>query len=920
MKRRCVFWGVVLVTSMQFLFLVSSGNPFAQETTDSGWTSGFLEVAGKDGTYTGSCPLMHTEVKAEISGVLSRVTVRQKFRNSYEAPIEAVYTFPLPHKAAIDDMTVLLGDRKIRGIIKKREEAERIYETARNQGKVAALLDQERPNIFTQKIANIMPGTDVAVTISYTEKLKYSDGGYRFVFPMVVGPRYIPGQPVGRQGDGWSPDTTQVPDASKITPPVAKPETRAGHDISIEVKIESGVPFTNLHSEQHDLVVKRRSPHSATVRLRNRKSIPNKDFILSYDVAGNSIQDAVLTHKAAEDGYFMLLLQPPLDVHPDQIVPKELVFVLDTSGSMQGFPIEKAKETMLLALDGLYPEDTFNLITFSGDTHILFPRPVAATQENLRHAKNFLSSRRGGGGTEMMKAIRAALAPSDALEHVRIVCFMTDGFVGNDMQIISEVQKHPNARVFSFGIGSSPNRFLLDRMAEEGRGAAEYVTLQSDAEEAAIRFHERIRNPLLTDISLEWDGVQVTDLYPKRIPDLFSAEPVTVCGRYAKGGNAVVKLKGITGKGVFIRDIQLDLPDSDTRNEAIGKLWARNRIASLMALDYEGMQRGNPLGEVKDKITQLGLKYRLMTQFTSFVAVEEKIRNEDGKRIKVQVPVEIPEGTSYEGVFGSSDKRAMRGGGVGYGYGGGIGVGAGAGVAGYAGGVVGGIPGGVAGGIPGGVLSMPTVIPSQVPSPPPPARADRQPMAVGGNVLNSRLVRRVEPVYPELARSARLSGLVLLVITVDEEGNVSGARVVRGQPLLNESAIAAVKQWKYSPTLLNGSPVPVTATVTVAFKLSDAAIKENSEPRIDSALAEVLSRINAGQTVDHMPFVREGKAEIRITVTERSDTVLDKIKSKGFEISSLAEDPGMVNGRIDVQKLGSLLDIEEVVFITALDK
>ncbi len=245
----------------------------------------------------------------------------------------------------------------------------------------------------------------------------------------------------------------------------------------------------------------------------------------------------------------------------EDVTPKELVFVLDTSGSMSGFPIEKAKETMKLALDNLYPHDTFNLITFAGDTHILFPEPVSATKENLAKAQAFLESRQGGGGTEMMKAIKASLDPSDAQGHVRIVCFMTDGYVGNDMEIIGEVQKHPNARVFAFGIGSSVNRYLLDNMAKHGRGEVEYVALNDDGSAAARRFHERVRNPLLTDISIDWNGMPVSDVYPKVIPDLFGAKPVILTGKYGGNGRGVIRLKGKMSGRDFVREIPVDFSD-----------------------------------------------------------------------------------------------------------------------------------------------------------------------------------------------------------------------------------------------------------------------------------------------------------------------------------------------------------------------
>ncbi|MBZ5626499.1 MAG: VIT and VWA domain-containing protein [Acidobacteriia bacterium] len=610
---------------------------------------------GNPGSLTtpkGICPLKHTDVKAKISGPLARVTVTQEFENPFAEKIEAVYAFPLPPDSAVDDMTMLVGDRTIRGLIKPREEARKIYDDARRAGHVAGLLDQERPNIFTQAVANIMPGAKVKIAISYVETMPYEAGSYEFNFPMVVAPRYMPGRPTGKQGGGWAPDTSKVPDASRISPNVTPEGTRAGHDISVEVKIEAGVPIDALESKTHDVSVERPGADRATVRLRDQATIPNKDFILKYAVAGKRVEDAVLTHKAGKDGFFTLMIQPPERVTSEEVTPKELVFVLDTSGSMSGFPIEKAKETMRLALDGLNPRDTFNLITFSGDTRILFPQPVAATPENIRTARQFLDSRNGSGGTEMMKAIRAALAPSDDQNHVRVVCFMTDGEVGNDLDIIAEVQKHANARVFAFGIGSSVNHFLLDNIARYGRGEVEYVGLKDDGSAAARRFHERVRNPLLTDISIDWGGLAVTDLLPARIPDLFAAKPVVISGRYAAPANGTIRLKGKMAGRDFTREIRVSLPASQPENDVLATLWARRRVADLMSQDFGGLQRGSTREDLKAQITKLGLDFRLMTPFTSFVAVEEKIVTEGGAPRRVEVPVEMPEGMSYQGVFG----------------------------------------------------------------------------------------------------------------------------------------------------------------------------------------------------------------------------------------------------------------------------
>jgi Ca-activated chloride channel family protein len=664
------------------------------------------------GTLTspaGLCPLKHTDVDARITGPLARVTVTQEFENPFSQKIEAVYVFPLPTNAAVDDMTMLVGDHTVKGVIKPREEARRIYDNARRSGQVAGLLDQERPNIFTQAVANIVPGAKVKIVISYVETMPYEAGSYEFRFPMVVAPRYIPGRPTGQQAGGWSPDTNRVPDASRITPQVTPEGTRAGHDISLKVAIDSGVPIESLLSKTHDVAIDRPGPDRALIHLKDKAVIPNKDFVLKYDVAGRRVQDAVLTHHGSKGGFFTMILQPPERVAVAEVTPKELVFVLDTSGSMMGFPIEKAKEAMRHALNGLNPRDTFNLITFAGDTRILFPHPVPATAENLEQAQRFLETRRGSGGTEMMKAIRAALDPSDHQGNVRIVCFMTDGEVGNDFAIIDEVKRHPNARVFSFGIGSSVNHFLLDNMARYGRGEVEYVGLRDDGSAAARRFHERVRNPLLTDISIDWGGLPVSELSPARVPDLFGAKPVVISGRYNGSGSGTVRLRGRMAGRDFVRDIRVDLPASQPDHDVLATLWARRKVDDLMAQDMRGLQRGQFPEDLKRQITQLGLDYRLMTQFTSFVAVEERVVTEGGTPRRVEVPVEMPEGMSYEGVFGNEnvmEKRTMMM---------------------PASGVVGGVPGGVAGGVPGGVLGgiMPSVsarraaIPLQEAVPPP---------------------------------------------------------------------------------------------------------------------------------------------------------------------------------------------------------
>lgn len=791
-------------------------------------TPGSLTVTGSNSKETIRCPLKHTDVKVEITGFISRVIVTQQFENTFKERIEAVYTFPLPQNAAVDDMTMMVGDRTIRGKILPREEAQAVYEAARTSGRVASLLDQERPNIFTQSIANILPGEKVKVQISYVETLKYEDGAYEFVFPMVVGPRYVPGA-------ATTTGTTQVPDAGRIDPPSAV-GTRAGHDIAISVNLDAGLLIDSVASKSHDVDLQRPDPRSARVKLKDFDTIPNRDFILKFDVAGAALQDALLTHRSERGGYFTMILQPPQRVAPEDVTPKELVFVLDTSGSMNGFPIEKAKETMKLALDSLYPSDTFNIITFAGDTHILFPEPVPASKGNLEKAQQFLSSRSGAGGTEMMNAIRVALEPTDSQKHVRIVCFMTDGYVGNEMAIIAEIQKHQNARVFSFGIGSSVNRFLLDKMAEAGRGEVEYVALTDDGSAAAKRFHERVRNPLLTDISIDWNGLPIADVYPKQIPDLFGAKPVVLTGRYTSAARGSIRLKGRMAGNDFVREIPFEFPESMATHDVLASLWARQRIDDLMSKDYKGVQLNNVSDELKNTITQLGIEYRLMTQYTSFVAVEEMVVTDGGAPRRVDVPVEVPSGVNPE-------TTVVKTANISYGY-------------------------------------------------------------VGG----ARTIQNL----PLQGRAYE----TVTVTSASESINTSQAGV--SQSTVNPATPPKEKKPKQeglgsgTATRSGTNTFRVDAVDTMKVSTDVVTTKANA---VVLALIDRIKNKRLVADPNEAKFVRDGKAELRVWLTDKSDENLAKLKELGFEIVLDPKTSKVVIGRIAIEKLEALVKASFVSYV-----
>lgn len=791
------------------LTLMPSRDAFAADRVAQMPEGGRLDAVDRDGTLIGPCPLEHTDVNAEISGFISRVTVTQKYRNTYAQKIEAVYTFPLSHRAAVDRMRMIVRERGeeriIEGEVKERTLAREIYESARRAGFVASLLEQERPNIFTQSVANIEPGAEVLVEISYVETLAMRDGRFIFDFPMVVGPRYIPGsgpQPTegrvpqgltvrrgvillapaqvridaeepgmmrsadavlsainhavpimppseawidskahrsselmaiftvrypdgseepgtlradgtgevagrwffcpprpggdrpARGGAGFAQGTDQVPDAGRITPMPVRPPERAGHDLSMRVSIDTGGPaVTNVRSELHRVDVREPQPSRAVITLEQGRTIPNRDFALSWSLAGGELAEGVLTqHIPGRDGYFLLYLVPPARAETAVVRPRELIFVLDTSGSMNGFPIEKSKELMTRMLGEMRPEDSFNIITFAGDHQVLWPAPRPATPENLKMAQDFVQSRRSSGGTEMMKAIEAALKPSPApgvaggagdiarandgdragepgastgsrAAPMRLALFLTDGYVGNDMAIIDAVRRHAGTtRVFAFGIGDSVNRYLLAEMARAGRGAADFIHLASDADEAVERFSQRVRTPVLTDLSISFDGLETAHVTPSAdaLPDLFDREPLVIAGRYTAPGRGVIRLRGMTAQGPWERALDAAFPEGTGSSTVVAPMWARLQVDDILRPHLNALQQGAVPREIREMVVRLAERHSIMSPFTSFVAVEKTRVTLGGQAVLVPVPIELPRGVNWEGNFGSAGEVLQR--------------------------------------------------------------------------------------------------------------------------------------------------------------------------------------------------------------------------------------------------------------------
>ncbi|MEZ6127393.1 MAG: VIT domain-containing protein [Planctomycetaceae bacterium] len=593
-------------------------------------------------------PLKHTAVTGNIDGYIATVDVTQQFHNPYDSKIEAVYVFPLPHNAAVNEFVMTVGDRKIRGIIREREKAEQIYAAAKQQGHVASLMTQERPNIFTQKVANIEPGKQIDINIRYFNTLQYDDGAYEFVFPMVVGPRYNP--PASTDGVGAVARGQHGTSGQQTEVQYLAPNERSGHDVSLSLNIAAGVDIEAVDSVNHIVDVKETSECERAITLSAADSIPNKDFVLRYKVAGKQIKTAMLTHQDKHGSYFTMMLYPPADLEQVQRSPMEMVFVLDCSGSMRGKPLTQAKDAISHALQSLTERDTFQIIQFSSNASQLGAEPVLATEDNIKRGLKYLASLNGGGGTQMIEGIKAALDFPHDEGRFRLVSFMTDGFIGNEQQILGTLHDKLGAsRVFSFGVGSSPNRYLMDRMAVLGRGAVAYLSLNDDAVQIMDRFNRRISHPAMTDLAIDWGQMEVADVYPERLPDLIVGRPVIITGRY-KGEPGTVKVNGRVDLQPTSFEVALNEQDAAKSHAGIAAVWARLKIKDMLNYSTHAPEAAE---EVKTAVTQTALAYNLMSSFTAFVAVDSMTQTEGEFGTTVAVPVPVPAGVKYETTVGT---------------------------------------------------------------------------------------------------------------------------------------------------------------------------------------------------------------------------------------------------------------------------
>ena len=582
-------------------------------------------------------PLEHTDVKAAVDGYIATVDVTQRFHNPFDAKIEAVYVFPLPQNAAVTDFIMVIGERRIRGIVRERAEARRIYADAKRQGYVATLLTQERANVFTQRVANIEPKKRIDVAITYFQTLPWRDGAYEFVFPMVVGPRFNP--PGTTEGIGAVRHGRAGRQKTNVT--YLPPGTRSGHDISLKVDLNAGVAIRSVACPTHAVTKTTSAAERVGITLSPHDAIPNRDFVLRWNVSAAAVTSTLMTHRDARGGYFTLMLMPPEHLDRAARRPMEFIFVIDTSGSMAGWPLEKAQTATERALRMLGPTDTFQIITFCDRTRRFAPTPLPATAANVRRGLAYVRALRAEGGTVMLDGMRAALEAPAPGERLRIVTFMTDGFIGNESDVLTEVHHRVGTtRIFSFGVGTSPNRYLMERMAKLGRGAVAYIGSASTPTDAVDRFYERAAHPSMSGIRIDWGEMRVSEVYPSRIGDLFVGRPVILTGRFAGDATGPIRITGNLGSTPRTLVVH---PRRATKHAGLPTVWARLKIAELAD---SSMLTSD--GEIPQAIRGVALEYGLMSAYTSFIAVDATRRTTGDHGTTVDVPVPVPHGTRYE--------------------------------------------------------------------------------------------------------------------------------------------------------------------------------------------------------------------------------------------------------------------------------
>ncbi|HOT00298.1 MAG TPA: VIT domain-containing protein [Acidobacteriota bacterium] len=629
---------MIIRSLLGVLLLVSwvAGSGLAQDDRDAGHSLSPFFYVQSDDPSTDRLPLKSTAADVRIAGIIDDVTVTQTYRNEGTRALEAIYIFPASIRTAVYAMIITIGERTVVVRIREKQQARQEYEAAKHSGRSVSRLEQHRPNVFQLNVANVLPGDEIRVVLAYTELLIPTEGIYEFVYPAVIGPRYV----------GQAASDTQPAEHWTANPYLnsGKPSPCA---FAMKVQVDAGLPIQDIRCASHEVTIDYEGDDRATIGLVPRERTGgNRSFILQYRLAGETIRSGLLLARRPGENFFLLTIQPPRRITPAIITPREYIFVLDVSGSMHGFPLATAKSLMRQLLDGLRPSDRFNILLFAGSSQIMAVRSVSVNTENLAMATKLIDNQAGGGGTELVPALRQALDLPAYEGCSRSIVVISDGYVDVENGVFRLIRNNLHkANVFAFGIGGEINRWLIESLARAGMGEPFVVTGPEEAATVSARFSEYLRSPVLTRVKLEFAGFDAYDVEPARVPDLLAERPVTVYGKWRGDAAGVIRMNGLAADCPYESTLPVDRFRMEASLPALRNLWARHRIAQLA--DEYTLQPTDP---VRAAITGLGLRYALLTPFTSVVAVDEVIRRKDGEVQQIKQPLPQPEGVSETAV------------------------------------------------------------------------------------------------------------------------------------------------------------------------------------------------------------------------------------------------------------------------------
>lgn len=727
-------------------------------------------------------PLKSTSADVNISGVIADVKVTQVYKNEGKSPIEAIYVFPGSTRAAVYGMKMTIGERVIVAKIAEKEDARRQYDQARNEGKTASLLEQERPNVFKMNIANIMPGDLITVELNYTEMLIPEEGVYEFVYPTVVGPRYKSGTPSeATASDKW------------VGNPYLHEGELPNYTFSINCRINAGMPLAVCAVPSHKTNINYENNSQAVITLApDEDKSGNRDFIMRYRLADNKIQSGVLLYEGGDENYFLAMVQPPKRVTPEIIPPREYVFIVDVSGSMNGFPLNVSKTLLKDLIGSLRISDRFNVILFAGTSNLFSEESVFAGKDNIDRALAFIDRQEGSGGTELLPALKRALALQGTEGYARSFIIATDGYVDVERQAIELIKDNlDKANFFSFGIGTSVNRYLIEGLAHAGAGVPFIVENVNNAAGEAEKFRKYVQSPVLAHIKVEFNGLDAYDIEPASVPDVLAERPVYIIGKYRGKANGTIKLTGISGEGQYVSVLNAE-EGNNAGNMALRQLWARERIRN-----YDDLCSLGESPELKSTIVNLGLKYNLLTRFTSFVAIDNQVRNQNGKSTRIEQPLPLPEGVSDMAVgYAASPSGNMK----------------------------------------MNCVAVKSESVNEIKSNGAKdeledadvkkeddlvfEKVEQTPEFPGGDLAMNEYIRK-NLVYPEIAKNQKIEGTVYVSFTVGKDGSIKNIKILRGlDPACDAEVLRIIRQMpKWTPGKQRGKPVETQMTIPIKFSL-----------------------------------------------------------------------------------------------------